>query len=94
MFIPVASRLELNMLDNFRFTDMNSRMLVKRKMNKKQSEIRTESWKTSSDVGGCSRWTITAYFIPKGTQILKSKFNKAEYDKFHKGSLEYEKALY
>lgn len=40
--------------------------------------------------GGCSEWKTTAIFVPKGVQIVKSKFNQAKYDKFHEEPLGYE----
>ncbi len=59
-------------------------------MDKKQSDIRIEGWKTRCDLRGRSRWKSTVIFVPKGAEIVKSKFNKAEYDKFHKEPLGYE----
>ena len=59
-------------------------------MNKKQSAIRIESWGTDSDLCGRSRWKTTVVFVPKGTQIVKSRFSEAQYDKLHKEPLGYE----
>ena len=51
--------------------------------------IRMEKWKTTCDVGKESKWETTVIFVPEGMQIVKSKFTKLEYDKFHKKPLGY-----
>jgi hypothetical protein len=52
--------------------------------------VRTEQWKTKVEGKTNAKWSTFVIFVPKGAQVIKSRFNQAEYNKYHKRPLTYE----